>query len=65
MKQYCIKCEHRCHCIGQGFYVSKPTCSSCLCSDCVHLEEHEEVLTEQPSFFKRLWQKYVEWVFKV
>ncbi len=34
MKQYCKTCGHRCHCLGQGYYVSESFCDSCSCSEC-------------------------------
>jgi len=34
MKQYCKACGHLCHCIGQGYFVSEPFCSSCSCNQC-------------------------------
>jgi len=34
MKQYCKTCGHRCHCIGQGYYVSETYCDSCSCNTC-------------------------------
>ena len=33
MKQYCKACGHRCHCLGQGYYVSEPFCDSCTCNE--------------------------------
>jgi hypothetical protein len=34
MKLFCKECGHRCHCIGQGFYVSESCCDSCSCNHC-------------------------------
>ena len=39
MKQYCKTCGHLCHCIGQGYFVSEPFCSSCSCNQCKCKEE--------------------------
>ena len=34
MKFFCKSCGHRCHCLGQGYYVSEPFCDSCSCNQC-------------------------------
>ena len=34
MKLFCKACGHRCHCVGQGFYVSESCCDSCSCNHC-------------------------------
>jgi hypothetical protein len=39
MKKYCKECGHRCHCIGQGYYVSESTCSTCSCDTCTCEED--------------------------
>ena len=39
MKLFCKGCGHHCHCIGQGYFVSEPFCSSCSCNQCKCKEE--------------------------
>ena len=34
MKLFCKTCGHRCHCLGQGYYVSETYCDSCSCNEC-------------------------------
>jgi hypothetical protein len=34
MKKYCKTCGHRCHCLGQGYYISESFCDSCSCNEC-------------------------------
>lgn len=64
-KMYCKICGHRCHCVGQGYYVSSNQCSTCICDKCDHKEPlvlnghlKEEVM------IKKWWQKFVDWLFK-
>jgi len=38
MKKYCKTCRHRCHCLGQGYYVSEPFCDSCSCNECACID---------------------------
>jgi hypothetical protein len=45
MKLFCKGCGHRCHCLGQGYYVSEPFCDSCTCNECK--------CVEQPLFLKK------------
>ncbi len=58
MKILCFDCGHRCHCQGQGFYVSTSQCSACDCYVCNHIEikNHEDYLGE--SMLKKLWKKF-------
>jgi len=39
MKLFCKGCGHRCHCLGQGYYVSEPFCDSCTCNECKCVEQ--------------------------
>jgi len=34
MKLFCKECGHRCHCVGQGYYVNEPVCTTCSCTEC-------------------------------
>ncbi len=34
MKIYCKTCNHLCHCVGKGYYVSESFCDSCGCNEC-------------------------------
>ena len=45
MKLFCKTCGHRCHCLGQGYYVSDTFCESCTCNECK--------CVEQPLFLKK------------
>jgi hypothetical protein len=58
MKILCFDCGHRCHCEGQGYYVSTSQCASCDCYVCNHIEikNHEDYLGE--SMLKRIWKKF-------
>ena len=33
-KTYCNICNHECHCMGRGYYVSSNKCSTCICDKC-------------------------------
>ena len=39
MKLFCKACGHRCHCLGQGYYVSESFCDSCTCNECKCVEQ--------------------------
>ena len=58
MKKYCNECGHKCHCIGNGYYVSTEQCSTCDCDLCCC--EQPLVLTE-PVKKKSIWEKFIEW----
>ena len=34
MKKYCNVCNHRCHCVGYGYYVNSNKCDACICDKC-------------------------------
>jgi len=58
MKIFCFDCGHRCHCLGQGFYVSTSQCSSCDCMIC----NHTNVKNIGENMLKRIWKKIKSWI---
>jgi len=62
MKKFCKNCDHRCHCVGEGYYVNVDKCDACICERC---ECGLEILgaPNKKGFFAKLWQKYVDWIF--
>ena len=58
MKKFCKSCNHRCHCVGQGYFVSRDKCDICICERC---ECGPEVLGAPVK--KSWWQRYVDWLF--
>ena len=58
MKIFCFDCGHRCHCEGQGFYVSTSQCSTCDCYVCNHLEVKKYM---EDNMIKKLWKKIKSW----
>ena len=65
MKRICKKCNHKCHCKGQGYYVSDSSCEDyCKCKNCCHNEEDllKQINKERP-MIKKLWKKFIDWVF--
>jgi hypothetical protein len=60
-KQLCVECGHKCHCVGQGFYVNEDFCDSCDCLFCVH--EINEPVEEKMNWLKKQWKKFVDWLF--
>jgi len=59
-KEKCIYCGHKCHCVGQGYYVTSEDCSTCNCYIC----HHEKPLKLKKEVKKSLWQRYIDWLFK-
>jgi len=57
-KKFCKSCDHRCHCVGQGYYVSVDKCDTCVCERC----ECGPVILGAPTK-KSWWQRYVDWLF--
>jgi len=59
-KKYCNVCNHECHCIGHGYYVSSNKCDVCICDkcDCGIL-----ILGAGAVVKKTLWQKIKGWLF--
>jgi len=39
MKKYCKTCNHLCHCLGQGYFISESFCDSCSCTECSCVEK--------------------------
>jgi len=58
MKKYCNTCNHRCHCVGQGYYVSGSKCDACICDKC---DCGGVVLGANAK--KSWWQKFKDWLF--
>ena len=58
MKKYCKICNHRCHCVGQGFYVNGNKCDTCICDNCNCSET-----TSIKKVKKNFWQKIKDWLF--
>ena len=58
MKIFCFDCGHRCHCSGQGFYVSTSQCASCDCMVC----NHTNVKNIGENMLKRIWKKIKSWI---
>ena len=55
MKIFCKKCGHRCHCKGQGYYVSDSSCEAyCDCKTCCHTEEDLIIDLKEESIFKKI-----------
>jgi len=57
MRKTCLECGHVCHCIGQGFFLSKQTCDTCSCVECVH--EIVKIIKEDSmvkKIIKRIWK---------
>jgi hypothetical protein len=46
MKLFCKTCGHRCHCLGQGYYVSETYCDSCSCNACMCKPVEPLILTK-------------------
>ena len=58
MKKLCTTCNHRCHCVGQGYHVSTNKCDNCICDKCgcggIVFGSNVE---------KSFWQKIKGWLF--
>ena len=53
MKRKCNNCEHKCHCIGQGYNVSETFCDICDCMFCQH--EVNQPTEENMNWIKKQW----------
>ena len=69
MKILCFDCGHRCHCEGQGFYVSTSQCSVCDCVICNHTQIKnigenmlKKICKKIWNIFCWPWKKLVEWL---
>ena len=58
MKILCFDCGHRCHCQGQGFYVSTSQCSACDCIVC----NHTQIKNIGENMLKKIWKKIKGWL---
>jgi hypothetical protein len=58
-KIYCNTCDHECHCVGKGYYVSSNKCSTCICDKCDCKPRIFGVIQKES-----LWQKFVNWLWK-
>ena len=56
-KKYCKLCNHTCHCVGVGYFVSTNQCDSCICEKC---DCGVEILGAKES----LWDKISKWFSK-
>jgi hypothetical protein len=57
-KKYCNICNHECHCVGHGYYVSGNKCDVCICDRC---DCGERILGAAVK--KSWWQKIKDWLF--
>jgi hypothetical protein len=61
-KVYCKLCGHRCHCVGQGYFVSSNQCGTCICDRC----DHKGILVLNKEVkMKKWWKKFVDWLFRI
>ena len=56
-KKYCNVCNHECHCMGQGYYVSSNKCDVCICDNC-----DCEPLILGASSKKPWWKRCIDWL---
>ena len=54
VKKICNTCEHRCHCVGQGYFVSSTQCATCDCNvgNCGPIVLTEEITKKWWQFWK-------------
>ena len=57
-KKYCNICNHECHCVGHGYYVSGNKCDVCICDRC---DCGERIFGAAVK--KSWWQKIKDWLF--
>ena len=58
-RAYCLTCDHRCHCVGSGYYPQTTECGcGCFTCTCTGLP-----LNLEDSKMKKLWNKIVSWLF--
>ena len=63
-KVYCKLCGHRCHCVGQGYFVSSNQCGTCICDNCSCKPMILGAPTTKKSWLGKLWERYINWLFK-
>ena len=56
--KYCNSCNHKCHCVGSGYYVSTGNCDVCICEDCDCGPVILGARVERP-----WWKKVLNWLF--
>jgi hypothetical protein len=57
-KKFCKACNHRCHCVGHGYYVNVDKCDTCICERC----SCETLILGAPAK-KSWWEKIKGWLF--
>jgi len=72
-KVFCLTCNHKCHCVGMGFYVNSTECG-CGCFDCTckglpimednMIDKCKNICSKAWSKVTGVWNKYKEWIFK-
>jgi hypothetical protein len=55
---YCLTCDHKCHCVGHGFYSNTQECG-CGCFDCTC--KGLPLKLEEDTMIKRIWKKIKSW----
>jgi len=58
MKIFCFDCGHRCHCPGQGYFVSTSQCASCDCMICNHIKIKNYM-------GENMVKKIIKWIWKI
>jgi len=56
-RAYCLTCNHKCHCVGSGFYANTTECG-CGCLDCTC--KGLVLKLEEITMFKKIWKKIKE-----
>ena len=55
---YCLTCDHKCHCVGHGFYSNTQECG-CGCFDCTC--KGLPLKLEEDTMIKTIWKKIKSW----
>ena len=70
-RAYCLTCDHKCHCVGSGYYPQTTECGcGCFVCTCAGLPlQLEEKTTMIKKFIKWVWniicwpwKKLVDWL---
>jgi hypothetical protein len=69
-RAYCLTCDHRCHCVGSGYYPNTTECGcGCFTCTCAGLPLKLEETNMIKKFIKWVWniicwpwKKLVEWL---